>query len=64
MTDLVYDQYRTCETTCTHDLARGVLVDKELRRKDGPFEDHPLLMPPAIVVAARRARATVISNAT
>jgi hypothetical protein len=38
-----HDPYRRCEGSCTHDLARGVLVS-ELLDGDGPFPDsHPLL---------------------
>ncbi len=38
-----HDPYRRCEGSCTHDLARGVLVS-DLLADEGPFPDsHPLL---------------------
>ena len=40
---IYHDPYRRCEGSCTHDLARGVLVT-ELLAGDGPYPDsHPLL---------------------
>lgn len=49
--DAIYhDPYRRCEGSCTHDLARGVLVS-ELLAADGPFPDsHPLLTFRPVVV--------------
>jgi len=47
-----HDPYRRCEGSCTHDLARGVLVS-ELLAGDGPFPDsHPLLTFRPIVTRA------------
>lgn len=47
-----HDPYRRCEASCTHDLARGVLVS-ELLASDGPFPDsHPLLTFRPIVARA------------
>ncbi|MCH8129748.1 MAG: hypothetical protein IIC70_07605 [Acidobacteria bacterium] len=41
-----HDPYGGCEGSCTHDLARGVLVS-ELLGQEGPYPDsHPLLTPP------------------
>ena len=31
------DPYRTCEKTCNHDLARGVLVREIVGPVDGPY---------------------------
>ena len=46
------DAYRTCEGSCTHDLARGVLVS-ELINDEGPYPDsNPLLGTPPIAAAA------------
>ncbi len=42
----VHDPYGGCEGSCTHDLARGVLVS-ELLGEEGPYPDsHPLLTTP------------------
>jgi hypothetical protein len=42
----VHDPYGGCEGSCTHDLARGVLVS-ELLGQEGPYPDsHPLLTGP------------------
>ncbi len=42
----VHDPYGGCEGSCTHDLARGVLVS-ELLGQEGPYPDsHPLLTAP------------------
>ena len=50
------DPYARCEGSCTHDLARGVLVD-ELNEKDGPYvETVPLDLAGAFVRAALRVR--------
>jgi len=47
-----YDTYRTCEGSCTHDLARGVLVS-DLLNDEGPYPDsHPLLSTPPIGAAS------------
>ncbi len=60
MTDTpTYDAYRTCDRGCTHDLARGVLVD-DLRDRDGP-ETPPFLIQPVYqamraLMATRTAR--------
>jgi hypothetical protein len=35
--DVTYDPYRSCESTCTHDTARGVLTSD--LSHDGPFAD-------------------------
>jgi hypothetical protein len=49
-----YDAYRACEGSCTHDLARGVLVS-ELLDEEGPYPDsHPLLTTPRPVIAVSR----------
>ena len=41
-----HDPYGGCEGSCTHDLARGVLVS-ELLGQEGPYPDsHPLLTAP------------------
>jgi len=43
-TAAAHDPYRRCEGSCTHDLARGVLVS-ELLADEGPYPDsHPLLV--------------------
>ena len=57
----IHDPYRRCEGSCTHDLARGVLVS-ELLNNEGPYPDsHPLLtfrpmrpavQPPVLVMPA------------
>lgn len=38
----VHDPYGDCETGCTHDLARGLLVD-DLKR-DGPYPETASLI--------------------
>ncbi len=40
----LYDTYRSCDRGCTHDLARGVLVD-DLRDRDGPETQLFLIQP-------------------
>ncbi len=52
--DSVYDAYRTCEGSCTHDLARGVLIS-ELLGREGPYPDsHPLLTTPRPILSVQR----------
>ena len=53
MTEVVHDPYRNCEHSCTHDLARGVLVYDELLDHEGPFE-VPLLTQVDIQESNRR----------
>lgn len=36
MTETFHDPYGGCETSCTHDLARGASA-KELQEGDGPY---------------------------
>ncbi len=43
--DLVFDQYRRCVESCTHDLARGVLLAELQGKEDGPYES-PFLKTP------------------
>jgi hypothetical protein len=52
----MYDPYRNCERTCTHDTARGVLTSDLL--VDGPFVDYAddWLSGNALSGAARRMR--------
>ena len=39
----IHDPYTRCESSCSHDLARGITV-VELLAADGPYPDaHPLL---------------------
>ncbi len=33
------DMYARCETSCTHDLADGVLLEDVLSGEDGPYPD-------------------------
>ena len=50
-----HDAYRTCEQSCTHDLARGVLVS-ELISAEGPFPDsNPLMSTGPIAASVLRA---------
>ena len=52
-----HDGYRTCETACTHDLSKGVLVS-ELLDRDGPEDQHPkVLLPNPLRPLLERARA-------
>ena len=52
MLNPAHDVYHGCEKTCTHDLARGVLIE-ELVKIDGP---HPEPFP-ALTAAGLRALA-------
>ena len=50
------DPYARCEGSCTHDLARGVLI-LELEEKDGPYVETAFLdFGAGFVRAALRAR--------
>jgi hypothetical protein len=53
----VFDAYKSCETACSHDLARGVLV-ADLLREDGIYEASFLDVRPVVpsVLAALLAR--------
>ena len=58
-----HDTYRTCEASCTHDLARGVLVS-ELLTREGPYPDSNPLLTTAPVGAASVLRALVVPAAS
>ena len=54
----VHDPYGSCETDCTHDLARGCSA-KDLHDSDGPYPDVSELVPAgwlgdAIMAASNR----------
>ena len=59
MTETFHDPYGSCETDCTHDLARGATAE-ELRDSDGPYPDSS----PLEAVAARIAAAAAQQQAS
>lgn len=60
----VHDPYGGCEGSCTHDLARGVLVS-ELLGEEGPYPDsHPLLTTPNLRTMFTQGLAAVASGTT
>lgn len=63
-TQNMHDAYRSCEGSCTHDLARGVLVS-ELLDDEGPYPDsHPLLSTPPLGGGAAVLRALIVPAAS
>lgn len=36
----MHDPYAKCETLCTHDVGRGVLLSEVLGDEDGPYPDR------------------------
>ena len=53
------DPYRKCEETCTHDLARGVMV-ADLCSRDGPEE--PMIWAPIPAAAAVLTRLVTVAS--
>ena len=52
------DPYAFCPDLCTHELARGVLID-ELKEKDGPYEAVSLSFDALSMLATLRDREDV-----